>query len=79
MKLLPLGVGQAATAELIPERGFDCEIGRGKRMENVKLEGGMVGIIIDCRGRRPFNLPADKKARIDALNRWADALNIYPK
>ena len=79
MKLLPLVLGQTAKAELIPERGFDCEIGKGKRMENVTLEGGVVGIVIDCRGRRPFNLPADKKTRIDALNRWALALNIYPK
>ena len=79
MKLLPLGVGQNATAELIPERAFDCEIGKGKKMENVQLEGGMVGIIIDCRGRRPFKLPEDRKERIDALNRWALALDIYPK
>jgi hypothetical protein len=78
MKLIPLGVGQTAKAELIPERNFDCGIGKGKRMEQVNLEGGMVGIIIDCRGRRPFNLPPDKSTRIDALNRWATALNLYP-
>jgi uncharacterized protein (TIGR01319 family) len=79
MVLLPLGVGQTAKAELSPERNYDCGAGRGKRIENVALEGGMVGIILDCRGRRPFVLPEDKAARIEALNRWATALKAYPE
>jgi hypothetical protein len=78
LQLIPLGVGQTAVAEITPERNFDCGLGRGKRMENVQLEGGMVGIIIDCRGRRPFVLPEDKNERIAALNRWAQALKVYP-
>ncbi|MEO0109044.1 MAG: glutamate mutase L, partial [candidate division WOR-3 bacterium] len=32
MRLIPLGPGQTVTAELVPERGFDCGIGRGRRM-----------------------------------------------
>lgn len=78
MKLIPLGVGMAVKADVVPERNFDCGAGKGKRMEQVLLTGGMVGIILDCRGRRPFTLPESKRERIDALNRWAKALNIYP-
>jgi uncharacterized protein (TIGR01319 family) len=79
MMLLPLATGQSAIADITPERNFDCGAGKGKKLEQVKLEGGMTGIILDARGRQPFQLPTDKAARIDSLNRWATALNIYPK
>jgi uncharacterized protein (TIGR01319 family) len=78
MKLIPLGVGERAQAEISPERSFDCGLGKGKKLEQVTLAGGMVGIILDGRGRRPFALPEDKKTRIEALSRWAKALSIYP-
>jgi len=79
MLLIPLALGQTARADIMPERSFDCGAGRGKKLEQVSLEGGMVGIILDCRGRQPFRLPEGKATRIDALNRWAKALNIYPE
>lgn len=75
--LLPLKEEETAQVEIIPERGFDVGAGRGKRLET-KVEGGVVGLIIDCRGRQPFNLPKEERKRIDALNRWAHALNLYP-
>jgi uncharacterized protein (TIGR01319 family) len=76
--LLPLTAGTKAKAEIEPERGFDVGAGRGKKLET-EVEGGVVGVIVDCRGRRPFNLPADRTKRIEALRKWAAALNIYPK
>ncbi len=75
--LIPLDVGAKAKAEITPERGFDVGQGRGKKIET-EIEGGVVGVIVDTRGRRPFILPADKKKRIESLQKWAAALNAYP-
>ena len=50
--------------------------GSGKSVTS-DIQGGQVGVIIDCRGR-PFVLPEDKTKRIEALNRWAKAIDMYP-
>lgn len=76
MALLPLGVGQKVKARLDPVRPFDLGAGKGQAIE-AELEGGVVGVIFDCRGR-PLNLPTDETARVDALTRWLSALKIYP-
>ena len=76
MALLPLGVGQKVKARLEPVRPFDLGQGKGAAVE-AELEGGVVGVIIDCRGR-PLVLPADETARVNSLQRWLTALNIYP-
>lgn len=59
-----------------PEKNFDVGAGRGKELET-EIEGGVVGIIIDCRGRRPFIIPADPKQRIEFLQKTAKVLNAY--
>jgi uncharacterized protein (TIGR01319 family) len=74
--LIPLPVEEKAKVEIIPERGFDCGAGRGKKLET-EVEGGVVGIIIDCRGR-PLYLPKEENKRIELLNKWAKAVNLYP-
>jgi len=76
MALLPLGVGEKVQAKLEPVRPFDLGEGKGQSRE-IELEGGTVGIILDCRGR-PLNLPTDEDARIAALRRWLGALGVYP-
>ncbi len=76
VKRIPLGVGEKAHVILEPERGFDVGAGKGKRWEG-ELEGGVVGIILDGRGR-PLKLPQDKGERIQALSSWIRALEIYP-
>ncbi|MQY71247.1 methylaspartate mutase [bacterium] len=73
---LPLGVDEKAKVELYPERGFDVGEGSGKSLEAL-ITGGQVGVIIDCRGR-PFQPPEDKNERINALRRWAEAMEMYP-
>ncbi len=77
MALIPLEVGKKVEAEIIPEKAFDMGEGRGKRIK-ATLEGGVVGIIIDARGRRPFELPEDKKKRVEKLKEWMHALSVYP-
>jgi hypothetical protein len=61
-----------------PEKGFDVGLGKGKEII-ADIEGGVVGLIIDCRGRRPFALPQDSKQRIEFLQKTAKALNAYPQ
>ena len=77
IKLIPLKQGKEATVELRPEKGFDVGEGRGKS-HIVKVQGGIVGLIIDCRGR-PFKLPESKTKRMEKLNEWFDAMGLYPK
>ncbi len=51
--------------------------GSGKRRK-VVVEGGVVGIILDARGR-PLTLPDDNNARKQKLIEWFKALDAYPK
>uniref|UniRef100_A0A7C4XMT2 Methylaspartate mutase n=1 Tax=candidate division WOR-3 bacterium TaxID=2052148 RepID=A0A7C4XMT2_UNCW3 len=76
IELIPVPQDRRVRLILYPEKGFDVGNGKGKSVD-VTLNGGVVGIIIDCRGR-PFNLPEDKKRRIECLNRWFYAVNMYP-
>jgi hypothetical protein len=38
-----------------------------------------LGLIVDTRGRRPFELPPDRATRIQRLRAWHDALGVYPR
>lgn len=77
IKLLPLARGEEAKATLQPGKGFDIGEGRGKPLE-ATVFGGIVGLVIDCRGR-PFNLPENKGKRMEKLNEWFTAMNLYPR
>jgi hypothetical protein len=74
---VPLDVTETAKAVLKPEKTFDVGEGKGKE-RTVTLKGGVVGLIFDCRGRRPFRLPEERARRIAKLNEWNAALAIYP-
>lgn len=76
MMLLPLPVLEKAQAVLEPSRNFDLGAGKGKSLE-ATVEGGVVGVILDGRGR-PLVLPEDKAKRIAKLGEWNKALAIYP-
>ncbi|MCX7785678.1 MAG: glutamate mutase L [candidate division WOR-3 bacterium] len=65
-------------AQIRPEKNFDVGAGKGKELDT-EIEGGVVGVIIDCRGRRPFVIPQESKQRIEFLQKTATALNAYPK
>lgn len=77
IKLLPLSQHEEAKIMLHPEKGFDVGEGRGKSLE-ATVFGGVVGLVIDCRGR-PFNLPENKGKRMEKLNEWFAAMNLYPE
>jgi hypothetical protein len=76
MARLPLAVDEKVKARLEPVRPFDLGHGKGQGID-ATLEGGVAGVIFDCRGR-PLELPEDETARVDALQRWLAALDIYP-
>lgn len=75
MKLVRLPEGQNGILKLFPSKGFDLGNGSGKSIE-LKVTGGTVGIIFDCRGR-PFVLPTDKSKRTASLVKWFKELEIY--
>ncbi|MCA9727799.1 MAG: glutamate mutase L [Candidatus Eisenbacteria bacterium] len=77
MVLVPLGVGETAQAQLEPQGRLDVGSGPG-RPRPVELHGGVVGLIFDCRGRQPFELPTDPARRIQKLVEWIEALDVYP-
>ena len=82
MKLIPLGLDEKGNplkvkAELEPLRGLDLGHGKGNKVE-AELSGGVVGIILDGRGR-PFVLPEEDKVRVEKLKEWMLELNIYDK
>lgn len=77
IKLIPLA-NVKIKANIRPEKGFDVGQGKGKELDT-EIEGGVVGLIIDCRGRKPFIVPQETKQRIEFLQKTATALNVYPK
>lgn len=77
MLVIPLAEGQKAKVDLKPKSGFDVGTGNGKRLQT-EVTGGVVGIIIDARGR-PLQLSQDTNGRVNKLREWFSALNIYPE
>jgi uncharacterized protein (TIGR01319 family) len=59
-----------------PVKGFDMGAGSGNRVE-ADIEGGVVGLVLDGRGR-PFNLAKEPAKRRDDLNKWYKAMGMYP-
>jgi len=68
----------APKAKLVakPAKGFDMGSGPGNRVE-ADIEGGVVGLVLDGRGR-PFNLSKEPGKRRDNLNKWYKAMGMYP-
>ncbi|MBN2334764.1 glutamate mutase L [Candidatus Bathyarchaeota archaeon] len=71
-----LGERKKAKATIRPAKGFD--IGAGERKELVtEIEGGVVGILLDGRGR-PLALPEDRGEANQLVLNWWKALELYP-
>lgn len=77
MKVVPVPNGKTAKAVIQPSRQFNAGAGYGHTVEKT-INGGVVGVIIDCRGR-PFTPPADEASRNAKLLEWFRALNLYPQ
>lgn len=75
LRLYPLGVGQIAKVKIQPDRRFDMGADRGHPLET-EVTGGVVGLVVDTRGR-PFEVSPDPKLRVPDLKKWTEALNVY--
>ncbi|MCS6776374.1 MAG: glutamate mutase L [Chthonomonadaceae bacterium] len=81
LRVYPLGFrngqdGEPEEAEIVvtPTKSFDVGAGRGKEVRRV-VQGGVVGIIVDTRGR-PIQLPPDERVRIARLKEWLHAMGL---
>ncbi len=75
LRLYPLGVGQQAKVKLQPDRRFDMGADRGNPLET-EVTGGVVGLVVDTRGR-PLEVSPDPKIRVADLKRWTEGLEVY--
>jgi uncharacterized protein (TIGR01319 family) len=77
MRLVALGEGESARVTVEPTRHFDVGEGPGRATE-ARVEGGVVGLMIDARGR-PLKLSEDQAERVESIRRWERALDLYPE
>lgn len=74
IRLIPMENGVVKEALINPSGKMDVGAGKGKEL-TAKVEGGAVGLIIDCRGR-PLVMPNENDARIEKLKQWHEALGL---
>ena len=70
--------GVTVAAEIVPARQIDMGQGPGKSI-TTRLTGGVVGVILDGRGRQPFDLPEKREDRVEKLQEWSRAMDSYPE
>ncbi len=78
IKVFELGEGEKTEVEVTPARHFDIGEGKGQKITK-GVTGGVVGLVIDARGR-PLDLVGSKgKEPIDkVLSKWNRAFDAYP-
>jgi hypothetical protein len=75
LQVIGLPPGEKATLEIHPARQFDIGLGQPGRGALVEVEGGILGIIVDARGR-PLRLPTDEARRQAQIRQWLEALGV---
>ncbi len=76
LRVIELPEGESRPVVIDPTRRYDVGAGPGRAV-STSVEGGVVGLIIDTRGR-PLELPTDKPERQQLLRGWEEAINLYP-
>jgi hypothetical protein len=71
---IKLPIGQSGTLQLTPYHRFDVGMGGLGRGGTVKVIGGVLGVIIDARGR-PLRMPAESSNRRELLKRWQEIIS----
>ncbi len=69
LEVIPLPTGQTAKLELRPTRRFDVGLGSKGLAGTTEVEGGVIGIIIDARGR-PLPIAEDPDEQREKMQRW---------
>ncbi|MBU1879923.1 MAG: glutamate mutase L, partial [Chloroflexi bacterium] len=68
LEMVPLPLGQQATLDLHPARGYDIGLGPN-RAGQIEVDGGVLGLVIDARGR-PLALPTNEIERRKKIREW---------
>jgi len=76
LKRILLPTGKEIKVKLIPNKNCDVGAGMGRPLAT-RIEGGVVGIIIDVRGR-PLVLPEDTETMKHCLIKWFKEVDMYP-
>ncbi|MGD9047747.1 MAG: glutamate mutase L [Anaerolineae bacterium] len=69
LEMIPLPAGETASLELRPTRRFDVGLGTKGQAGTTRVEGGIIGIIIDARGR-PLPIAPDPNEQREKMQRW---------
>ena len=74
IEVIPLRTNEQALLSLFPAPTVDVGLGPGERARAAEeIDGGLVGLIIDARGR-PLDLPSDENERQARLLQWMQAI-----
>jgi hypothetical protein len=74
LEVIPLTANEQAMLTLFPSRTIDVGLGPGEQARaGEAIEGGIIGLIIDARGR-PLRLPDDAAYRRAKLAQWRQAI-----
>lgn len=77
LKLIPAPFESLKT-KLTPGKGLDVGAGKNELLET-NIYGGVVGIILDGRGRQPFHLEDNTEDRVSQLKEWSEETGEYPR
>jgi len=77
IKRIDLEERQETKVIITPGKGFDIGKGPRHKLES-RVMGGVVGIILDGRGR-PLQLPEEESLRKKLLLKWFHAMDLYPE
>lgn len=77
LRLYPLELDKKARMTMQPAKQVNLGAGAGVPVTR-EVQGGVVGLLLDGRCR-PLQLPADHQARVAALMKWYQAVDLYPK
>lgn len=69
LESLPIPMGESAKLRLQPLHRADVGMGGAGRGGNVRVVGGLLGVIIDARGR-PLRMPKDASRRAELYKKW---------
>lgn len=76
IEIIPLPANEQASLSLFPAPTVDVGLGQGERAKAAEeIDGGLVGLIIDARGR-PLAFPADDKERQARLLQWMQTMGV---
>ena len=74
LQRIPLADGEEVEVSLQPARRWDVGAGPGQAL-NARVRGGVVGLVLDGRGR-PIQMATDQDRRRQVSD-WQQALNLY--